>query len=242
MAKDRLPVWAAPGGFASRFDPAGGSHKEGYVFRGDGGARLSREVNGADWILSEGTNFRGIEIAAKDELLVVQNPSPMIWMEYTREFGSLVRVTVSVLDLVLALGAKKILPAGDLTVVSDLKEMRIDHGLSVSFATGEPTLFKSKLDGGKVDVEAIAGFLPPDIGFIPGQPQYRWGSDFGCLGFQVGATVYSDRIEFSYGAELVYTVVRETGVIGSLDEVTKRRLPTDTELLEFMEVVFPEVE
>ncbi len=245
---NELPFWRLPD-VGRDLDLAGGSRAGEYVQEKRAGGIFSREVKGANWSLVEGAGVGdGLEVLTENETVQVTTFGPLLILEYSRAFGQLRAVHLNTVGLVTLAGTKKLLEIGDLTAISDLTEMRQGLAMSVLFGEGgRPSLFLTDVLGKQAETALVVSNLgASEYGSINGWPDYSWLGTLEIFNGRVGFEIYPDRIEFYYqrkdGTRTdVYRFRREVNEVPKLDRIVSRRMPTEEEMINFVEAVIEEV-
>lgn len=245
---NEIPFWRRPPGLENSLDLAGGSRVGEYGQERRAGGIFSREVIGANWSLVEGVGVGdGLEVLAGDERIQVTTFRPLLILEYSRAFGNLRAVHLNAVGLVTLAGTREFLEIGDLTTIGDLNEMKKGLLMSVLFGDNRPSLLVTDAVGKQIETALVVSNLgASEIGSVVGWPDYSWQGDLGTFNGRIGFEIFPDRVEFYYqrrdGFRVdVYRFRRELIGIPRLDRIVSRRMPSDEEMIGFMEAVIEEV-
>lgn len=212
-----------------------------FSLRGDGGLSLTREVNGADWRISSGGGKGKIDIQALEDSLTVSCLIPFMILTYTRGLGVLEDIMISGVDLAALADTKIALERGDWGNIEDLKQSAEDRLINLKFTPEELQLVIVDVAG-----REVVGAKPEDeknlgadaVGFLPGKPNNSWMGDLGFLAGRVGFEVFPDKVIFFYGQQNVMEVPRTVLGVANFDWQVTQGMPSEDDLLQFMEEVY----
>ena len=236
-----FPLTIDPWGGVLKTSGEGRNREINFSLRGEGGLRLIREIDGADWRISSGEGRGRMDIQALEDSLTVSCLLPFMVLEYSRGGGFLQDILISGVDIAALAGTKIALERGDWGNVEDLKQFGEDRLFSLRFTEDGLAVVCAETTGREV-VGAVAedeeNLETDSYGFLPEAANYTWRGDLGFLKGRVGFEVFPDKVSFFYGRQRVMEVPRTVRGVANFDWQVTQGLPSEDDLVGFMEEVY----
>lgn len=232
-----FPLTIDPLGGVLRTSGEGRNREINFGLRGD----LIREVNGADWRISSGEGRGRMDIQASEDSLTVSCLLPFMVLEYSRGLGTLQNILISGVDLAALAGTKIALERGDWGSLEDLKQSAEDRLINLKFIPEGLRLVIIDAAGSEVvgvEPEDEKNLGANECGFLPGKANYSWTGDLGFLAGRVGFEVFPDKVIFFYGRQNIMEVPRAVLGVANFDWKVTQGMPSEDDLLNFMEEVY----
>ena len=225
-----FPLTIDPWGGVLKTSGEGRNREINFNLRGEGGLRLIREVDGANWRISSGGGRGRMDIQALEGSLTVSCLTPFMILEYFRGSGVLQDVMISGVDIAALAGTKIALERGDWGNVEDLKQFGEDRLFSLRFTEDGLAVVCAETTG-----REVVGTVAEDEENLA---NYTWRGDLGFLKGKVGFAVFSDKVSFFYGRQRVMEVPRTVIGVANFDWQVTQGLPSEDDLVGFMEEVY----
>lgn len=155
--------------------------------------------------------------------------------------GILEDILISGVDLAALAGTKMALERGDWGNIEDLKQSVEDRLINLKFTPEDLQLVIVDVAGREVvgaEPEDENNLGADEFGFLPGKANYSWTGDLGFLAGRVGFEVFPDKVIFFYGQQNVMEVPRAVSGVANFDWKVTQGMPSEDDLLNFMEEVY----